>query len=431
MRDPIRDGTLGCIADDITGAADLAGLLADRDIPTVQLFGVPRHRLHADATAAVVALKSRTAPPAEARHRSRDALIWLRKQRIDRFFFKYCSTFDSTPEGNIGPVTDELLDATGSRFALHCPTYPANGRTVYQGHLFVGDSLLHETGMRDHPLTPMTDANLVRLLQAQTNRPVGLLPLDAVRAGVTPTRTELADLRAHGYIHVIADATSDADLQTLAAAADRETLLAGGAPFGAHVGRRAARHRHAQPKPIPPPTAPLGESAIIAGSASIQTQRQIDAYASHGPTRRLDAARLAANDDLVAETLGWARAHTSGPPVLIAADARADSLARARALLGADTAAAIVERALAEIARGLVAQGVRRLVVAGGETSGAVAQALGIDQVRISRSICPGVPWAFSEDPAIAVAFKSGNFGPDTFFEDAFTALHSYERDRP
>jgi uncharacterized protein YgbK (DUF1537 family) len=412
---------IGCIADDITGATDLAGLLADDGLPTLQLFGVPTRPLDERVGAVVIALKTRTAPAAEACARSRLALSWLRGQGIDRCFVKYCSTFDSTPAGNIGPVTDALLGELEHPMAVHCPSYPANRRTVYQGHLFVGSALLNESGMQHHPLTPMTDANLVRVLQAQTPRRVALLPLETVRRGAAAVTAEAERLRREGAVHLIADATSDDDLAVIATATADTALPAGGAAFGLGVARTARPAGEAWRGFAV--AAPPGRSAVLAGSAAQATQRQIDAFARRFPVMRIPPASLTDAEGAVAAALGWAARQDPMLPILIAVDARPDALAAARALLGESGAAERVEQVLADIARGLPEQDVRRIVVAGGETSGAVAAALAVERVVIGKQVTTGVPWTFSAEPRLALAFKSGNFGSDEFFTEAFALL--------
>ncbi|KAB8164517.1 hypothetical protein FH609_017440 [Streptomyces sp. 3MP-14] len=412
---------LGCIADDITGATDLAGALVRRGVATTQVFGVPEGPLDPDPDAVVVALKTRTAPPAEARELALRACRWLRSQGVQHVYLKYCSTFDSVPEGNIGPVTDALSEELGAAGAVHCPAYPANGRTLYLGHLFVEGALLSESGMADHPLTPMRDPNLLRVLGEQTAAAVGLLPFDVVDRGPDASAERLRGLAADGVRHVIADAVRDADLDTLAAAAGDRPLNAGGAPFGAAWGAALARAAGVAGGAAPVP--PAGGSAVLAGSASRATARQVAAFARRHPVLRLDARELAADGGTVGEALAWAGRRLGRGPVLIAADTAPEAVARAQRALGRARAAAVVEEAMGRLAVGLTALGVRRLVVAGGETSGAVAEALGVDRVRIGPEICTGVPWTFSAEPHVALAFKSGNFGGDDFFLDAFARL--------
>jgi uncharacterized protein YgbK (DUF1537 family) len=406
---------LGAVADDVTGATDLAGALVARGVRTALVLGVPDGPLRADADAVVVALTTRTAPADRARDESCRSARWLRSQGAAVLYAKYCSTFDSTPAGNIGPVADALLDLVGAPAVVHCPAYPATGRTLYQGHLFVGRALLSETGMRHHPLTPMTDPDLVRVLGAQTDRPVGLLAL----AGDGGRARRLADLVADGAVHVLADAVTDADVDDLAAAAAGHPLLAGGAAFGAAAGAALTGPRAG---PAAALDVPGGTAAVLVGSASEATRGQVASFARTGPVRRFTAEE-AADPATVDALLAWAELRLDDGPVLLAVDADPAAVGRAQRVLGGAEAARGVERVLGELARRLHGLGVRRLVVAGGESSGAVAGALGITQVRVGPPICPGVPWTVSDDPELAVAFKSGNFGGPTFFTDAFAVL--------
>jgi uncharacterized protein YgbK (DUF1537 family) len=388
---------LGVVADDVTGAADLAGLLVRDGLRTVLALGPARDEELPDPEAVVVALKSRTAPRADAVAWSLDALSWLRELEARRVFLKVCSTFDSTPEGNIGPVADALLDALGGDVALVCPAYPANGRTVYQGHLFVGDRLVSETSMASHPLTPMTDPDLVRWLGRQTRRRVALVPLEVVRDGL---EERLEALRAAGFAYAVADAVADADVRALGAAARSLPLAVGGAALGA-----------ALVEPRPPATQELpavgGPAAVLAGSCSDATLGQVRVFAERYPALRVGGSDSA---DEVA-----ARVQAAERPVLVYSSAPPEERS--------DDGAAI-ERLFGELARQLVARGARRLVVAGGETSGAVAQALGLRALAVGAEIAPGVPRLVSLGrPPLALAFKSGNFGGPEFFLEALEAL--------
>ncbi|WLQ35190.1 four-carbon acid sugar kinase family protein [Streptomyces castrisilvae] len=422
---------LGCIADDITGATDLAGALVRRGIATTQIFGVPEGPPDTDADAVVIALKTRTATSAEAREQSLRSCRWLRSHGVQGLYLKYCSTFDSTSEGNIGPVTDALLAELASSLTVHCPAYPANARTVYLGHLFVGRSLLSESGMANHPLTPMRDPDLLRVLGSQTPAAVGALPLDVTTHGPGPTAAHLADLGRAGTAHVIADAVRDEDIEHLAAAvaACELPLAAGGAPFGAAWG--AALIRATGAGGAAPPVPPDGPSAVLVGSASQATLRQVESFARRWPLLRLPAEDVAAGPGSVDAALEWAAAHLGDGPVMVAADTRPEAVAAAQRTLGRERAASAVEEAMGRLAVGLTERGVRRLVVAGGETSGAVARALGVTRVRIGPEICTGVPWTVSERPGLALAFKSGNFGGDDFFLEAFARLDGAARGEP
>lgn len=423
---PVGTPVLGCIADDITGASDLADALVRAGLVTVQVFGAPQpgDRLPVDCDAVVIALKTRTCPVEEAVTHSLQAAHWLHGQGVGHIYFKYCSTFDSTAEGNIGPVADALSQECGSgEPVVHSPAYPVNQRTLYQGHLFVGSQLLAESGMRHHPLTPMLDANLVRVLAQQTPADVALLALPDIRGGSDSAYQRLRQLQATGARHVLADAVDDNDLKTTAHAVSDLPLTAGGAAFGAAWG--AAITPMTTREQLPSFVAPEGYAAALVGSASTATAAQVTSFAATWPVHRLGLTALASADAGVSAALQWAYQRLPDGPVMIAADTSPAGIERTRRHFGPEHAADIVEGALAQIATGLVNLGVRRLAVGGGETSGAIARALDLAYVRIGPSICPGVPWTLSDDPPLAIAFKSGNFGSPDFFNQAFASFDS------
>ncbi|QKZ05160.1 3-oxo-tetronate kinase [Pseudomonas eucalypticola] len=416
---------LGCIADDFTGATDLANMLVRGGMRTVQSIGIPDERLAAglDADAIVIALKSRTVPVADAVQESLAALEWLRARGCEQIFFKYCSTFDSTAAGNIGQVSEALLARLGSDFTLACPAFPENGRTIFRGHLFVQDQLLNESGMQHHPLTPMGDANLVRVLQEQTALKVGLLRYDTVAQGVETVRQRIAQLRAEGIGMAIADAVSDADLYTLGAACADLPLLTGGSGLALGLPenfRRAGKLRDSDAAQLPTVS---GGDVVLAGSASAATNGQVAAWLEAGrPALRIDPLALAAGEAVVEQALAFAR--DAGQTVLIYATSSPDEVKAVQAQLGVERAGSLVENALGDIAKGLLQAGVRRFVVAGGETSGAVVQALGVQLLQIGAQIDPGVPATVSsQGEPLALALKSGNFGGRDFFTKALKQL--------
>lgn len=417
---------LGAVADDFTGATDLCSMLVRNGMRTVQLIGVPEPGLEVpEADAVVVALKSRTAPVAQAVEESLAAQRWLAGQGARQYLFKYCSTFDSTNAGNIGPVADALLDALGSDFTIACPAFPETGRTIFKGHLFVGDLLLSDTHMRHHPLTPMTDANLVRVLGRQTARKVGLVPYDLVRSGPDAIRARFAELRAAGCAYAVTDVTEDQDLRRLGEACAGLPLLTGGSGIAMGLPenfRRAGMLEAGLRSDELPGVA--GAEAVLAGSCSAATLEQVAAMSRLRPSLRLEPERLAAGGAAEA-AVAWARERLGEGPVLIYASAPADEVRAVQERLGREQAGALVEDALAEIARGLVAAGVRRLVVAGGETSGAVVQALGVRGLAIGPMIDPGVPATVSIgcEPRLALVLKSGNFGGTDLFSRAFACM--------
>ncbi|MEM7446116.1 MAG: 3-oxo-tetronate kinase [Pseudomonadota bacterium] len=413
---------LGCIADDLTGATDLALMLKRGGMRTVQLIGVPKPDLVSpDAEAVVVALKSRTIPADEAVSQSLESLRWLQKAGAKRFFFKYCSTFDSTDDGNIGPVGDALLDLLGSDVTIACPSFPANGRSVFQGHLFVGDMLLSDSPMRHHPLTPMTDANLVRVLGRQTARTVALVGYEVVSRGPEAIQAALADKEGWSVV----DAVDDRQLMDIGTAVVDMPLITGGSGLALGLPAAYAERGLISLQVADGFDAPEGPSAIIAGSCSQMTQAQVAKAEARMPSHRIDPIALA-NDPMstVRSVLEWAESQTSGAPVLIYSTAEPSAVVEAQAKLGRAEAGTLIEDVLAAIAIGLVGTGVRRLIVAGGETSGAVVNALGVATLEIGPEIAPGVPWTLtnSERP-LALALKSGNFGGPDFFTEAFDML--------
>jgi 3-dehydrotetronate 4-kinase len=417
---------LGCIADDFTGATDLANMLVRGGMRTIQTIGIPAEPLDQPAEAVVIALKSRTLAADQAVAQSLAALQWLRARGCRQFYFKYCSTFDSTDAGNIGPVTAALMQALQTDFTIACPAFPENGRSVYRGHLFVADALLNQSGMENHPLTPMTDANLVRVLQRQTDRKVGLLRFDVINRGSAAIKAARATLHEQGIEIAIADALSDRDLYTLGEACADLPLLTGGSGLALglpgnfqRTGLLPAAADAAQLPSLP------GRAAVLSGSCSRATNEQVAHWRAAGrPSFRVDPLALADDKPVVAEALAFAAAHGQAEPVLIYATSKPDEVQAIQQRLGVAESGAQVEQALAAIARQLVDDGVNKFVVAGGETSGAVVQALGVTALRIGMQIAPGVPWtlALGTHP-IALALKSGNFGAPDFFTKALRQL--------
>ena len=420
---------LGCIADDFTGATDLAAMLVRGGMRTVQRIGVPGAADPVpDADAVVVALKSRTAPPRQAVDESLAALNWLRRQGCRQFLFKYCSTFDSTEHGNIGPVADALLAALDGGFALACPAFPANARSVFQGHLFVGSVLLNESGMENHPLTPMQDANLIRVLSRQTDGTVGLVPYATVDQGAQAIRRAMTQLKEQGRRYAIVDAVSNEHLLAIGEAAAGHALITGGSgvAMGLPENFRKAGLLTTQGDPGALPEVG-GFAAVLAGSCSRATLFQIGTAREHVPTLELDALATPDADALAAQALAWMDGKLGAKPVVIAASAPPDKVLALQQLMGREAAGEMIERAMAAIAESLVAQGVRRLVVAGGETSGAVVARLGVKSLRIGPEIDPGVPWTYAEGTGkpMLLALKSGNFGAPNFFLKSFQMLET------
>lgn len=405
---------LGAIADDFTGATDLANTLVKEGMRVVQVIGVPTAPLSSEPDAVVVALKSRTAPVSQAVSESLAALDWLQGQGAGQIFFKYCSTFDSTPQGNIGPVGDALINRLGGP-AFVCPAFPTTGRTIYKGKLFVGDQLLQESPMKDHPLTPMTDSDLVRLMAAQSQTPVGLVDWSVVQQGAPAI--DMAMDGKTGFM--VVDAIRDADLREIGKAAKCHSLITGGSGVALGLPANFGISPSGQTSWPDQP----GRKAILAGSCSTATRGQIVAVRGQIPHRRIDVDALAAGADPVAELLEWAAAQDTGAPVMITASDTPEEVARIQTAHGREKAGAMVEDVMGRLAQGLVERGVTQLVVAGGETSGAVVSALGVKALRIGPQIDPGVPWCEAEDRPLALALKSGNFGGADFFRKAFEVL--------
>jgi 3-dehydrotetronate 4-kinase len=450
---------LGCVADDYTGGTDVASALGREGLRTTLLFGAPRPGWTvADADAVVVALKSRNLPQADAVAVSLAGRRWLSDQGIGCLYFKYCSTFDSTDRGNIGPVADALLDAAGAPLTVVCPASPEHGRTVYQGHLFVGDRLLSESSMRHHPLTPMTDADLVRVLGRQTPHRVELIGSQVVRQGPEAVAAALEDLGGRAVRFAVTDASTDDDLAAIAAASRELPVVTGAAGLVRHLGagltrtgaglirtgagltrtragltrtlRRQAPRRGSVaergdqgPRLSTAPAAeagplPDGPTLILAGSSSAATLEQVARARARFPAFRLDPAATPDPGDLQAKAVDWMGEHLDRGTVLVYASAPPTERGPA-----GGQAAQVIERTMAELARAAVGQGVRRIVVAGGETSGAVVDGLGIDRVVVAREEDVGVPWLVTADPdPLALLLKSGNFGrPDLLVRAAET----------
>ncbi len=427
---PPGSPVLGCIADDFTGATDLANNLVRAGMRVVLTVDVPPENERIDADAVVVALKSRTVAASLAVEQSLQACRWLRKQGARQIYFKVCSTFDSTAAGNIGPVIEALMEELDCRFSIAMPAFPENGRTVVHGHLFVGDTLLSDSGMRHHPLTPMTDANLVRVLQAQLNpdqgRKVGLIDYRAVAQSAEVIRKRMDELQAEGIAIAIVDALSDQDLDRIGEALRDSLFLTAGSGLGDSLPRNWGFTPSTRVS-LPPAR---GQKAILAGSCSVATQAQVQRFIRDGgEAYALNPLRLAADIEFeIAQALAWADAcwrSQSALPLLVYSTAQPAEVAAAHAHLGVARSGAVVEQAMSALAGAFVARGVGSLVVAGGETAGICVQALQIRQMRIGPQIDPGVPWCYAASSTVAggglhLALKSGNFGSPDFFNKAF-----------
>lgn len=422
---------LGCIADDITGATDMALTLKRSGLRTIQVMGLPDDPTPLkDFDAVVVALKSRTNPVAEAIDWSLQSADVLLKAGARQLFFKYCSTFDSTDQGNIGPVAEALIEKLGGDVAFVCPAFPTNKRTIYKGHLFVGDELLSSSPMKDHPLTPMRDSNLVAVMQRQTELPVGLVDVTTVEQGADAISAAVTSAAADNKRFLIIDAVSDHHLMAIGRAATDHKLITGGS--GVAIGLAdnfVAQGLLTKTDANAPMSAAPGHSAILSGSCSAATRGQIAAAIADGiPAMRLDAIEIANGTTQPEAFIEFAqtqsKAQPAGKPVLIYSSDDPNVIAAVQKELGRERAGAIVEDAMAAIAKGLDAAGFTKLIVAGGETSGAVVAALNVNAIEIGPEIDPGVPWTKSlDDRGLVLALKSGNFGAERFFIDAWDKL--------
>ena len=419
---------LGCIADDYTGASDLANTLTRNGLRTVQTIGVPRGDLALpDVDAVVVSLKSRSIAAAEAVAKSRAAERWLRGRGAGHVLFKVCSTFDSTDAGNIGPVMDALQADAGDAIVLVTPAFPGTARTVYKGNLFVGDVPLNESPLKDHPLNPMHDADLVRVLSRQSRSRVGLVDLGTVAQGPAAIQARLAELAGQGIRAAIVDAVFDRDLETIGAVAIAHRVSVGASGLGLGLARALATSpaaAHGTDAEAAPPVG--GAAACLAGSCSQATLGQVAEAEARMPVLRLDPEALVAGPDEASRAVGWAVPKLAGGPVLIASSGTPEQVAVVQQRHGREAAGHAIEQAMAGIAERLVAAGVRRLVVAGGETSGAVVDRLAIPGFLVGAEIAPGVPVlraVAARQGEMLLALKSGNFGGPAFFSDALCLM--------
>ena len=417
---------LGIIADDFTGATDIAGFLVKNGLHTIQLNGVPHGQYKVEADAVVISLKSRSCPVDEAIRDSLAALNWLQDNDCQQFFFKYCSTFDSTSKGNIGPVTDALLAALGENFTVICPALPVNGRTIYNGYLFVNEVPLNESGMRNHPVTPMHDANLMRVMQSQAKGLAGNIAYPIIEKGEAAIREALDKLKNSGIQYAVLDALNDSHIKSLGAAVSDMKLVTGGS--GLADGMAAAwsdlqgdaKLAEKQGWPIE------AKTVVISGSCSQMTNAQVAAYKTQAPFYALDIDVLMKNVDYPVEVASWVNDHANHEwAPLVYATMNADDLKAVQDKYGAQKSSEAIEHFFAQLVKILAKDGFCKFIVAGGETSGSVTTALDIKGFAIGPQIAPGVPWvksiADTKDDAkpMSLALKSGNFGSVNFFLDA------------
>jgi len=413
---------LGCIADDFTGATDLASFLVASGMRTVQLMGLPTGPVDlSEADAVVVAMKTRTQATQEAVSDSLKVLEWLKQYQCEQYYFKYCSTFDSTSEGNIGPVTDALLDSLNSKFTIACPSLPVNGRSVYNGYLFVNGVLLNESGMQHHPLTPMTDANLVRVLESQTKHPVGLVNFDTLSQGVDATRDAFYELQQQGKRYAIMDTLDYDNLVTIGHASRDLALLTGGSGLAIGLADNfEAKGLLTKSTDSGELSKVSGDTIVLSGSCSVATREQVAIYSENHGSIKIDPIKVSQGEQTASDIIDWFKSNRAQGPLLIYATDSPEAIKKVQAELGVEKAGLLVEALMADIVAKLAILGVTKFIVAGGETSGSVVQALNVSALKIGKSIAPGVPMTqtLDENPKL-LALKSGNFGDKNFFQKA------------
>lgn len=418
--------TLGCIADDFTGATDLANMLVKGGLKTIQLLGTPgKSDVVPSVDAVIIALKTRTIPVEEAIEQSLRALNWLKSAGAEKFFFKYCSTFDSTDDGNIGPVIDALMADLETPFTIACPAFPETERTIFKGHLFVGDKLLSDSPMKYHPLTPMTDSNLVSTLSRQTSQKVGLVQYTDILGGPSEIRKAFDQLRKEDVAIAITDVLNDEHLYFLGEAVKDFKLITGGSGIALGLpSQLKSRKNHKEKIAAYKLPKVLGKELILSGSCSEMTLAQVNEFSKRYRTLKLNPIELAESNSSLNNAVDWVIQAKGKEPILVYASAPPDAVNEAQKRLGRDLASSIVENALAKIASAAVQNGFRRIVVAGGETAGAVVSNLGIKGIMIGEQIDPGVPTTVSiGNPTIGLVLKSGNFGSVNFFEKALKVM--------
>ncbi|MEX4108870.1 four-carbon acid sugar kinase family protein [Haemophilus influenzae] len=413
---------LGVIADDFTGASDIASFLVENGLSTVQMNGVPTQPVQDKVEAIVISLKSRSNPVKEAIEQSLAAYRWLKANGCTQFYFKYCSTFDSTAKGNIGPVTDALMAELNTDFTVVTPALPINGRTIFNGYLFVGDVLLSESGMRNHPITPMTDANLVRLMDSQSKGKTGLVAYADVIKGAENVKTRFTELKAQGCSYTVVDAADNSQLAVLAEAVGDFKLVTGGSGLGAYMAERLSGGK----KGTQAFTPTKGKTVVLSGSCSVMTNTQVNYYKAKASHLKLDVTQAINNANYADELFQWVTAHLDEPLApMVYATVPADELKQIQTEFGVEKASHSIENTFAQLAAKLKQAGVTNFINAGGETSSIVVQQLGFTGFHIGKQIVPGVPWlkAINDEDNVAkpiyLALKSGNFGKEDFFEYA------------
>ncbi|MFZ7174578.1 3-oxo-tetronate kinase [[Pasteurella] aerogenes] len=407
---------LGVIADDFTGASDIASFLVENGLSAVQMNGVPSKPLAESVDAVVISLKSRSNPVDEAIAQSLSALDWLQQNGATQFYFKYCSTFDSTAQGNIGPVTDALLAQLGADFTVITPALPVNGRTIFNGYLFVGDVLLNESGMRNHPITPMKDASLIRLMDAQAQGKTGLVAYADVIQGPVRVKERFAQLKEQGYRYAVVDAVDNSQLAVLAEAVSELKLVTGGSGLGAYMAARLSGGKTGSNAFVPT----KGKTVVLSGSCSVMTNKQVQTYQTQAPSYFLAVEEALNNPNYAQQLAQWVQEnsqHALAP--MVYATVLPEKLQEIQRQFGGDNASHAIEQVFAQLAVKLKAAGFTNFITAGGETSSIVVQQLGFSGFHIGKQIAPGVPWLKAVEEPIYLALKSGNFGKEDFFSFA------------
>ncbi|KAE9533752.1 hypothetical protein A1D25_07385 [Ursidibacter arcticus] len=404
---------LGVIADDFTGASDIASFLVENGLNTVQMNGVPSSSLTYKVDAIVISLKSRSNPVNEAIEQSLSALKWLKDNGCTQFYFKYCSTFDSTENGNIGPVTDALLKELNEDFTVICPALPINGRTIFNGYLFVGNVLLNESGMQNHPITPMKDANLVRLMDMQAKGRTGLVTYSDIMQGTEFVQKRFSELKQQGFKYAVVDSVDNSQLAVLAETTKDMKLVTGGSGLAAYMAAKISGGKKGENAFTPP----KAKTVILSGSCSVMTNKQVAKYSENAPHFYLDVEQSLSNSHYAEELAQWVLNNLSSEfAPIVYATVPPEKLKEIQQKFGADVASQSIEHTFAKLADKLKAEGIKNFITAGGETSSIVVQQLGFTGFHIGKQIAPGVPWLKALDEDIFLALKSGNFGTEDFF---------------
>ena len=407
---------LGVIADDFTGASDIASFLVENGLSAVQMNGVPSKPLADSVDAVVISLKSRSNPVDEAIAQSLSALDWLQQNGATQFYFKYCSTFDSTAQGNIGPVTDALLAQLGADFTVITPALPVNGRTIFNGYLFVGDVPLNESGMRNHPITPMKDASLIRLMDAQAQGKTGLVAYADVIQGPVRVKERFAQLKEQGYRYAVVDAVDNSQLAVLAEAVSELKLVTGGSGLGAYMAARLSGGKTGSNAFVPT----KGKTVVLSGSCSVMTNKQVQIYQTQAPSCFLEVEEALNNPNYAQQLAQWVLENSQQALApMVYATVLPEKLQEIQRQFGGDNASHAIEQVFAQLAVKLKAAGFTNFITAGGETSSIVVQQLGFSGFHIGKQIAPGVPWLKAVEEPIYLALKSGNFGKEDFFSFA------------